>query len=179
MLFWEFFKFGCFTFGGGMSIISQMQNVFVKKRGLITDEELLDITSVARSMPGAMVANSAMMFGYRIGGVTGGLICTFSMSLMPLIILTAVTFFYTEFIGNELIASAMMGVRAAVVPIIIAAAAGMLKGAFRYAPCVFVALLSLGLFLIFDLSCIYLVLIGAVLGLVICEAYERRGKAKK
>ena len=178
MLFWEFFKFGCFTFGGGMSIISQMQNVFVKKRGLITDEELLDITSVARSIPGAMVANSAMMFGYRIGGVTGGLICAFSMSLMPLIILTAVTFFYTEFIGNELIASAMMGVRAAVVPIIVSAAVGMVRGAFRYAPCILVSLLSLSLYLLFDLSCVYLVIIGAVLGIVICEAYERKGGEK-
>ena len=26
-LFWQFFQFGCFTFGGGWSIIAQMQKL--------------------------------------------------------------------------------------------------------------------------------------------------------
>ncbi len=179
MLFWEFFKFGCFTFGGGMSIVSQMQNVFVNKKKLLTEEELLDITSVARSLPGAMVANSAMMFGYRTGGVAGGIICTFAMTLMPLVILGTVTFFYTEFRDSEWIISAMNGIRAAVVPIIISAAVGMVRGAFKYLPCIGVCVLSFALFVIFDLSCIYLVIIGALFGLVICEANERRGDRGK
>ena len=44
-LFWEFFQFGCFTFGGGWSIVAQMQRLYVEKRKTITGEELLDITS--------------------------------------------------------------------------------------------------------------------------------------
>ena len=178
MLFLEFFKFGCFTFGGGMSIVSQMQNVFVEKKKMLTEEELLDITSVARSLPGAMVANSAMMFGYRTAGVLGGVICTFAMTLMPLAILGAITFFYTQFRDNIWISAAMGGIRAAVVPIIISAAVGMVRGAFKYLPCIGVCALSFALFVIFDLSCIYLVIIGAVLGLLICEVNERRGGKK-
>ena len=179
MLFWEFFKFGCFTFGGGMSIVSQMQEVFVEKKKLLTDEELLDITSVARSLPGAMVANSAMMFGYRMGGVLGGVICTFAMTLMPMLILGTITFFYTAFRDNVWVGAAMNGIRAAVVPIILSAAVGMARGAFRYIPCIAVCVLSFFLFVLFDLSCIYLVIIGAVLGLIICEANERKNGGSK
>ena len=36
-----FLKFGCFTFGGGWSIVAQIQKEFVEKRRWITDEELL------------------------------------------------------------------------------------------------------------------------------------------
>ncbi len=180
MLLWNFFKFGCFTFGGGLSIVAQMQKVFAEKKKLISDEELLDLTSLARSLPGTMIGNAAMMFGYRVAGVIGGFLCVIGMTLMPLIILTAVAFFYTAFRDNMWIAAAMNGVRSAVVPIIISAAIGMTKGAFRFPPCAVVMLLALGLYLIFDLSCIYLVIIGALLGLVICEIYERkqRGSAK-
>lgn len=35
---------------------------------MITDEELLDLTSVAKSLPGTMIANVAMLYGYRAGG---------------------------------------------------------------------------------------------------------------
>ena len=42
-----FLKFGCFTFGGGWSIVAQIQKEFVEKKHWITDEELLDFTSSA------------------------------------------------------------------------------------------------------------------------------------
>lgn len=45
-LYLYFAKVGCYTFGGGWSIIAQMQKDFVAKRGWITDEELLDKISV-------------------------------------------------------------------------------------------------------------------------------------
>ena len=43
-LFCMFLKFGCLTFGGGWSIIAQIQQEYVQKRGWLTDEELLDYT---------------------------------------------------------------------------------------------------------------------------------------
>lgn len=53
-LFWQFFQFGCFTFGGGWSIIAQVQKLYVEKEKALTSQELLDITSVGRSLPGTM-----------------------------------------------------------------------------------------------------------------------------
>ena len=50
-----FFKIGFYTFGGGWSIVAQIQQEYVQKKGWITDEDLLDITSVGRSLPGLMI----------------------------------------------------------------------------------------------------------------------------
>ena len=45
-LFLYFFKIGFYTFGGGWSIVAQIQQEYVQSKGWITDEDLLDITSV-------------------------------------------------------------------------------------------------------------------------------------
>ncbi len=172
-LFLTFCKLGCFTFGGGWSIVAQMQKTFVDEKKTISEEELLDLASLGRSLPGAMICNVAMLYGYRCYGVLGGFVSIFGLMLPPLIILSAVTMFYTTFRNNTWIAAAMNGVRSAVVPIIISAALGMIKGALKYAPCVFIMVVSLLLYLIFDLNCIYLVIIGAVCGILISEYYER------
>ena len=69
----EFIRFGCFTFGGGWSIVAQMQQLYVEKKKVITSQELMDLTSVAKTLPGTMIANVAMLYGYRAGGLPGGL----------------------------------------------------------------------------------------------------------
>ena len=69
VLFGQFFQFGCFTFGGGWSIVAQMQKLYVEKEKTITSQELLDITSVGRSLPGTMIGNVAMLYGYRAAGI--------------------------------------------------------------------------------------------------------------
>ena len=71
MLFAFFFKIGCFTFGGGWSILAQMEQEFVDKRKLITKEELLDMVAVGKSVPGIMITNISMLFGYYVGGWFG------------------------------------------------------------------------------------------------------------
>ena len=67
-LFLYFFKIGFYTFGGGWSIVAQIQQEYVQKKGWITDEELLDITSVGRSLPGLMIGNVSYLFGYHVAG---------------------------------------------------------------------------------------------------------------
>ena len=71
-LFFQFMKFGLFTFGGGWSIVAQMQKLYVEQEKVITSEELLDLTSVGRSLPGTMIGNVAMLYGYRVAGVAAG-----------------------------------------------------------------------------------------------------------
>ena len=177
-LFLVFLKLGCFTFGGGWSIVAQMQRIYVEEKKSITEEELLDLTSVARSLPGTMIGNVAMLFGYRSLGIPGGIVCVLGIILPPLLMLSVIALFYTAFRDNTWIAAAMSGVRAAVVPIILSAAVGMVKGAFKYSPCILVMLLTLGLYLFLHMNCVYLVLIGAVSGILITEIYERRGGNK-
>lgn len=134
VLFGQFFQFGCFTFGGGWSIVAQMQKLYVEKEKTITSQELLDITSVGRSLPGTMIGNVAMLYGYRAAGILGGIACVIAMVTPPMIVLSLITYFYTLFKENLWVMSAMTGVRAAIVPIIASAAVNMVRGAFRFPP---------------------------------------------
>ena len=173
-LFLEFAKFGCFTFGGGWSIIAQMQQLYVEKRKEITSQELLDLTSVAKSLPGTMIGNVAMLYGYRVGGLWGGLAAVFGMILPPLAVIVAISYFYAAFRANLWVSAAMEGMQAAVVPIIFSAAINLVKGSMPYPPCVLLLLISVAAYLFTDLNPILLVILGVVLGLVIGSYYERR-----
>ena len=173
-LFWHFFKVGFYTFGGGWSIVAQMQKEYVEKRHWITAEELLDITSVGRSLPGLMIGNVSYLFGYHMAGFPGALACLLGISLPPLIILTIVTWCYTQVAGTIYVMRAMTGVRAAVVPIIASAAMGLRKGALAEKSGYFIMLLGLGLYLLLGLNCILIVLLGALIGYVLSTRRERR-----
>ena len=173
-MFLEFAKFGCFTFGGGWSIIAQMQQMYVEKRKEITSQELLDLTSVAKSLPGTMIANVAMLYGYRAGGLWGDLAAVFGMILPPLAVIVAISYFYAAFRANLWVSAAMEGMQAAVVPIIFSAAINLVKGSMPYPPCVLLLLISVAAYLFTDLNPILLVILGVVLGLVIGSYYERR-----
>lgn len=178
-LFWQFFKFGCFTFGGGWSIVAQMQQVYAREKKLMGEEEILDLAAVGKSVPGTMIGNVAMLFGYRMGGYLGGLACVLGMIIPPFLVLAAVTVFYGAIRGNPWVAAAMTGIRAAVAPIIFSAAVGMFQGAFSYPPCFVIAAAALVLYLGLGVSGVWLMLGGAVCGLALCEYYERRGKGKR
>ena len=173
-LYFQFMKFGAFTFGGGWSIVAQMKELYVEREKNITDEELLDITSIGRSLPGTMIGNIAMFFGHRQAGFFGGVACMFGMITVPMIVLIAITTFYTAFRSNIWVASAMRGVRTAVAPVILSALMGMVRSAFKVPPCYVIALAMFILFFFFNVSCVWLVVMGAVLGLIVCEYYERR-----
>lgn len=174
----EFIRFGCFTFGGGLSIIAQMQRLYVEEKKVITSDELLDLTSVARSLPGTMIANTAMLYGYRSGGIAGGLAALLGMTVPPMVIMIVISFFYKAFRENYWVVAAMSGAQAAVVPIIVSAALGMVKGSLKNFPCLIVAAVCGVLYYFFAVNTIVLILIGLAAGLAMSEYYERKEAAK-
>ncbi len=169
-----FLKFGCFTFGGGWSIVAQIQKEFVEKRGWITDEELLDFTSVGRSLPGLMIGNASVLFGYHAAGVPGALAALSGIILPPVAIMLGVVFLYDRFKDSLLVARAMTGVRAAVAPIIFSALIKLFKSGMKDAFCYLVALGALALCLFTPLNNVLIVVLGAMAGLIYREVQCRR-----
>ena len=155
-----------------------MQKKYVEEEGRLTGEELLDITSVGRSLPGTMIGNVAFLFGFHESGVIGGIACVFGMILPPMLVLMGITYFYSLVMNMAWVMKAMVGVRAAVVPIIASAAIGLRKGAFRYPVCYGLAAAGFALYLFGGVSCIVLVVVGVVSGIAVSEIYERKGNAQ-
>lgn len=175
-LYMYYFKIGWFTFGGGWSIVAQMQKDFVEDKKTITSEELLDIVSVGRSIPGTMIGNVAYLFGHHQAGILGGIFGVLGIISPPLIILTAITFCYTNVKDNIWIARALTGVRAVVVPIIFSAVLKLHKGAFPRKICYAITAVSCLALVFWGISSIYIILFGAMIGVVLFFVDGRKKK---
>lgn len=79
-LAWVFLKIGFLFFGGGYLVIPVMHRELVENLHWLTEREFIDGTAISQLTPGP-VAVLATFAGYRVGGVAGALIGTFSAFL--------------------------------------------------------------------------------------------------
>lgn len=67
-LFFSTFKLSACTFGGGFVIIPLMRKKFVEELGWIEEDEMMDLTAIAQSSPGAIAVNASILVGYHVAG---------------------------------------------------------------------------------------------------------------
>lgn len=179
MLFGYFFKIGCFTFGGGWSILAQLEQEFVDKRKVITKEELLDMVAVGKSVPGIMITNISMLFGYYVGGWFGGICAVLGMTCPAVLILSFVTAFYQVLKSNVWCHAALRGIRCAVVPIMGSAAISLGEEAFRKKAAIPICAVALVFCLFTDVSNVLMIVVGIVLALGVRTVKTYKGGRKK
>lgn len=121
-LFTTFFKIGAFTFGGGWAMISLIEREIVDKYHWIKREDFLDLIAVAQSLPGIIAVNIAATVGDKVKGNKGSIIAALGTILPSFIIILAIAIFLTPDIikNNRVISSIFMGIRPAVVALIVA-----------------------------------------------------------
>lgn len=171
-------KIGLFTFGGGWSIVAQMKREFVEKRGWLTAEELLDIVAIGRSFPGIMVVNTSVILGYTLGGAGCAVLCGLGMAFPAFVVMCLVTSCYTAVRDNVWVARAMVGVRAAVVPIILSASVNLWKTAIRDKTGLVIAFLAF-LLPVLGVSNILVIFLGGGAGLVLQTLRAARAQKRE
>lgn len=121
-LFNTFMKIGAFTFGGGWAMISIIEREIVDRHHWIEREEFLDLLAVAQSLPGILAVNIATTVGDKIKGTLGSAVAAAGTILPSFLIILAIAIFLTPDIikNNTVISSIFMGIRPAVVALIIA-----------------------------------------------------------
>ena len=67
-LFINMFYISSCTFGGGFVIVSFMKKLFVDKFHWIDEDEMLDLSAIAQSSPGAIAVNASILVGWRMAG---------------------------------------------------------------------------------------------------------------
>jgi chromate transporter len=117
-LFTSSFTLSACTFGGGFVIIPLMKKKFVDELHYIDEEEMLDLTAIAQSSPGAIAVNAATLVGYRVGGLAGAIVSLTATVLPPLIIISVISSFYQAFRDNIYVSYAMSGMLAGVAAVI-------------------------------------------------------------
>ncbi|MDE6484280.1 MAG: chromate transporter [Duncaniella sp.] len=121
-LFLTFFKIGAFTFGGGWAMISIIEKEIVDRNKWLAREEFLDLLAVAQSLPGILAVNISVAVGDKLRGMRGSIVAALG-TILPsfLIILTIAIFLTPDLIKtNDAVSRIFMGIRPAVVALIIA-----------------------------------------------------------
>ena len=121
-LFLTFFKIGAFTFGGGWAMISIIEREIVDRHKWLAREEFLDLLAVAQSLPGILAVNISVAVGEKLRGLRGSIVAALG-TILPsfLIILTIAIFLTPDLIKtNDTVSRIFMGIRPAVVALIIA-----------------------------------------------------------
>lgn len=118
-LFLATFYLSAFTFGGGYVIVTFMKRKFVDQLHWIDEEEMLDMTALAQSAPGAIAVNASILVGWKTAGFAGMLIAVLGTILPPMLILTALSFVYTAFAANPYVALVLRGMQAGVAAVIL------------------------------------------------------------
>lgn len=121
-LFVTFLKIGAFTFGGGWAMISIIEREIVDRHRWIERENFLDLLAIAQSLPGILAVNIATSVGDRIKGVKGSVVAALGTILPSFVIILLIAIFLTPDLikNNRVISSIFMGIRPAVVALIVA-----------------------------------------------------------
>lgn len=117
-LFFSTFKLSACTFGGGFVIIPLMRKRFVEELGWIEEQEMMDMTAIAQSSPGAIAVNASILVGYHVAGVSGALLTVLGTVLPPLVIISIISLFYQAFRDNVIVDMAMAGMLCGVAAVI-------------------------------------------------------------
>lgn len=130
-LFLTFLKIGIFSFGGGLATIALIQHDVVEEQGWLTSQEFTDIVATSQITPGPVGINTATYTGYtaivNAGysewlGILGAFIASFSVILIPVILMLIVSKFLLKHKDNRTITTTMSVLRLAVVGLVAAAA---------------------------------------------------------
>ena len=98
ILFFEFFKIGLFTFGGGYAMIAVIERTIVERKKWIDHDEYLDVVAIAESTPGPIAINSATSIGYKVAGVLGSTFATLGVVLPSFVIIFIISLFFNQFL---------------------------------------------------------------------------------
>ena len=118
-LFFSMLYISAFTFGGGFVIVTFMKRRFVDELHWLDEQEMLDMTALAQSSPGAIAVNAAILVGWKIGNLPGMLVAVLGTVIPPMVILSIISLFYQAFAANTLVAMVLKGMSCGVAAVIL------------------------------------------------------------
>lgn len=141
-LFYEFFKTGLFTIGGGMATIPFLYKMS-DATGWFTYNDLANMIAVGESTPGPIGVNMATYVGFVTGMEQGGLpfaifgaiIATLGLVTPCYLVITIIALFLKNFRDNKYVDRAFYGLRPASAGLIAAALVSVVQSALIFPEC--------------------------------------------
>lgn len=179
-LFFNMLYISTFTFGGGFVIVTLMKQKFVDKLHWMDESEMLDMTAIAQSSPGAIAVNAAILVGWRIAGFAGMLTAVVATILPPMVILSAISYCYKAFESNRYVALALKGMQAGVAAVILSVVFDLGGKVVRERSALSILLMILAFLatFVFNVNVVLIILAAAAVGVVSVLAARGKGAAK-
>jgi chromate transporter len=166
LVFLYFLKIGAVVFGSGYVLLAVLRADLVSRLHWLTDAQLLDAIAVSQATPGPYFTVSTFI-GYLLGGWKGAGLATAGMFL-PAFVFVAVTAKFLPRIRKSPIAGAFLdGVNAAAVALMAEVSFQFARAALVNVPAVVLGVVSLALVIRFRVNSAWLVLGGAVAGILL------------
>ena len=146
-----FGRVGLLSFGGPAAQIALMHEELVDRRKWLTEQEFLRALSLCMLLPGPEAMQLATYAGWRLRGTTGGLIAGLLFVIPGAMLIALLAWGYVVFGQLSWVQAAFLGVKAAVISVVLQALYRMsqkaLKGRADYALAAgaFIALFAFGL----------------------------------
>lgn len=168
-----------FTFGGGFVIVTFMKKKFVDELHWIDEQEMLDMTALAQSSPGAIAVNAAILVGWQVEGLLGMLIAVLGTIIPPMLILSIISLFYNAFATNIYVALVLKGMQAGVAAVILDVVCDLGDKVVKSHSPLYIGLMvaAFAANFVFNVNVILIILAAAVLGIVRVLLQSRKGGA--
>lgn len=125
-LFYEFFKIGLFSVGGGLATLPFLYKVSAETNWFSIND-LLNMVAVSESTPGAIGINISTYVGFTTKGIIGAILATLSLALPAVIVIIIVSKFLEKFKDSKIVKNIFYGIRPASTALIAAAGLGVAK----------------------------------------------------
>ena len=178
-LLWKLFLstlyLSAFTFGGGYVIVTLMKSKFVDEYKWITEKEMLNITAIAQSAPGAIAVNAAIVVGFRLAGFIGVLVAVLGTIIPPFIIISLISLFYEVFRQNQMITLLLAGMEAGVAAVVVAVSFEMALGVVKDKDTILTIMMVVAFIAnaVFNVSVIIIILISVLIGIALHLLFQK------
>ncbi len=165
-LFLFFLKVGSVLYGSGYVLLAFIESDLVDRWQWITQAQLLDAVAIGQVTPGPLFT-TATFIGFLLAGVTGAAVATLGIFLPSFLFVGAIGFLLPRMRKSVWAGAFLDGVNAASLALMAVVTLQLGVGTFRDPVSVFLAAASAFLLYRFKVNSTWLILGGAVIGLVL------------
>jgi len=165
-LFLFFLKVGSVLYGSGYVLLAFIESDLVDQWQWITQAQLLDAVAIGQVTPGPLFT-TATFIGFLLAGVTGAAVATIGIFLPSFLFVGAIGFLLPRIRSSMWAGAFLDGVNAASLALMAVVTLQLSLGTFRDPVSVLIAAVSAFLLYRFKVNSTWLILGGAVIGLVL------------
>ena len=114
-------RIGVLSFGGPAAQIALMHRILVEERGWLAERQYMNALSFCMMLPGPEAMQLATWAGWRMHGVAGGLVAGLSFVMPGAVVVLVLSAIYVAWGATAPMQAIFLGIKAAVIVIVIEA----------------------------------------------------------